>query len=99
MEHLPVRGLTSGFPPAHLNPVPQGTQGKSAWLMDRPGGMQGGLRSRERFDLVNQITWMCFSRAYPCRLLLSPEANAWSHAVDHSVSDLGSDAFSELIPL
>lgn len=67
--------------------------------MDEPGATQGGVGSQDSFDLMNQIIWMCFSRAYPHRLLLHPKASAWSHVVYYPVSDLGSDAISEHIPL
>lgn len=57
-----------------------------------------GVASQHCLDLMNQIIWKHFSRTYACALLLNPKVSAWSHVVHRLVSDLGSDAFSALIP-
>lgn len=57
-----------------------------------------GVASQHCLDLMNQIIWKHFSRTHPCALLLNPKVSAWSHVVHRLVSDLGSDAFSALIP-
>lgn len=52
------------------------SMGTGTLLAGEPGGTRGGVWSWHRLDLVNQIIWKRFSRAYPCRLLLNPKVSA-----------------------